>query len=266
MGRYVFDHSWEGERGRLAALEELFDPGTIRHLAALGVGPGWRCLEVGAGAGSVARWLCRRVGEGGRVVATDVKTGFLDDLAGEFTCAEVLCHDVVADDLEEDAFDLIHARLLLEHLPDRDLALKRLVRALAPGGVVMLEDFDWGSLAARPGPGAKVFEKVCSALRELMEANGYTPWFGRHLPAVLAEAGLERVGAEGRSMVGVPGTAASVWWPLNFESVRDGLLARGAVTEAELDEMVVLCETRGFTWQYPLLVAAWGWRPGSEPG
>jgi SAM-dependent methyltransferase len=261
MGRYVFDHSWEGERARLAVLEEIFDPGTIRHLDALGVGPGWRCLEVGAGAGSVARWLCQRVGPDGRVVATDLKTGFLEPLTDEFECLEVLCHDVVADDLDGDAFDLIHARLLLEHLPERDLTLKRLVAALAPGGVLLLEDFDWSSMVPRPGPGAEVFERVCAALLELMEANGYTPWFGRRLPGLLADAGLERLGAEGRTLIGLPGTATAVWFPLNFESVRDGLVGRGAVTEAELDEMVALCSTPGFSWQYPLLVAAWGWRP-----
>jgi SAM-dependent methyltransferase len=263
VGRYVFEHSWEGERARLAVLEEVFDPGTVRHLDALGVGAGWRCLEVGAGAGSVARWLCERVGPGGRVVATDLKTTFLGTLAGEYSCAEVLSHDVVADDLPADAFDLIHARLVLEHIPDRDLALKRLVTALAPGGVLILEDFDWISLAPRPGPGAEVFERVCAALRELMEANGYTPWYGRRLPGLLAEAGLERVGAEGRSLIGVPGSPAAAWWPLNFESVRGALLDRGRITVAELDEMIERCAGPDFTWQYPLLVAAWGRRPES---
>ncbi|MGH9042095.1 MAG: methyltransferase [Acidimicrobiia bacterium] len=261
LGRYVFDHSWEGERARLAALEAAFDPGTTRHLDAVGVGVGWRCLEVGAGAGSIARWLCERVGPAGRVVATDLKTGFIDSLPGEYSCAEVLTHDVVADELEADTFDLIHARLLLEHLPDRDLALKRLVTALAPGGVLMLEDFDWCSLVTPPGPDEELFDRACRSLREHMEANGYTPWFGRRLPGALSEAGLERVGAEGRTLIGLPGTAAAAWWPLNFESIRDPLVARGGITGAELDRMLALSETPGFTFQYPLLVAAWGWRP-----
>jgi SAM-dependent methyltransferase len=263
VGRYVFDHSWEGELARLELLEEIFDPGTIRHLEALGVGPGWRCLEVGAGAGSVARWLCERVGAGGRVVATDLETGFLEPLVGEYACLEVLVHDVVADDIEEEAFDLIHARLVLEHLAERDLALKRMLAALAPGGVLILEDFDWSSLAPRPGPGAEVFERVCAALLEMMEANGYTPWFGRNLPGLLADAGLERLGAEGRTLIGLPDSAAAAWWPLNFESVRDTLVARGHVTHADLDAMTALCSTPGFSWQYPVLVAAWGWQPAA---
>jgi hypothetical protein len=133
--------------------------------------------------------------------------------------------------------------------------------ALAPGGVLILEDFDWRSLAPRPGPGAEVFERVCAALREMMEANGYTPWYGRRLPGALADAGLERVSAEGRVLVGVPGSPAAAWWPLNFESVRGELLERSGITAAELDEMIARCAGSEFTWLYPVLVAAWGWRP-----
>jgi hypothetical protein len=74
--RYVFDNAAEEQtRERFATLPRLYDPGTIRHLEALGVGAGWRCLEVGAGGGSVARWLAERVGPIGRVLATDIYVG-----------------------------------------------------------------------------------------------------------------------------------------------------------------------------------------------
>lgn len=66
MARCIFDHGWELELHRLRLLESVFDPGTIRHLEAVGTGPGWRGLEVGAGAGSMVRWLCSRVGPAGR--------------------------------------------------------------------------------------------------------------------------------------------------------------------------------------------------------
>src|SRR3712207_2281029 len=111
---YVFDNAWQQARDRLAGLEQAFDPGTIRHLAARGVGPGWHCLEVGAGGGSIADWLCRQVGSSGRVVATDLDTRFLEALA--YPQLESRRHDIVTDELEEGAFDLIHVRLLLHHL------------------------------------------------------------------------------------------------------------------------------------------------------
>src|SRR5262245_49140185 len=50
MSTYPFDQAWDKERSRLGGLEQGLDPGTIRHLEALAVGPGWRCWEVGAGA------------------------------------------------------------------------------------------------------------------------------------------------------------------------------------------------------------------------
>src|SRR5690348_16766904 len=80
MADYLLGNRWREQRRRLAALEAWFDPGTIRHLEALGVAPGWRCLEVGAGGGSVARWLADRVSPQGHVLATDLDTCFLDAL------------------------------------------------------------------------------------------------------------------------------------------------------------------------------------------
>ena len=79
MGRgYAYDHAWARERERLAGLEAALDPGTREHLTRLGVGPGKRCLEIGAGGGSVAFWLAERVAPGGTVVATDIETSFLE--------------------------------------------------------------------------------------------------------------------------------------------------------------------------------------------
>ena len=80
MAAYMHANAWEGERRRLAQVEAAEDPGTIRHLEALGVAAGWRCLEVGGGGGSIAAGLCRRVGPTGAVVATDLGPRFLEAL------------------------------------------------------------------------------------------------------------------------------------------------------------------------------------------
>ena len=130
-GEYILDNAWQLARRRLARLEEQLDPGTIRHLQALGVGAGWRCLEVGGGGGSVADWLCRRVGPGGSVLATDVDTRFLT--AVRAPNLDVRRHDIVAEELPAAAFDLVHARTVLNHLGRRDLALRRMAAAVRPG-------------------------------------------------------------------------------------------------------------------------------------
>jgi hypothetical protein len=55
---YAFENSGTQVATRFSALTEIFDPGTIRHVTEIGVGSGWHCLEVGAGGGSIATWLC----------------------------------------------------------------------------------------------------------------------------------------------------------------------------------------------------------------
>jgi 2-polyprenyl-3-methyl-5-hydroxy-6-metoxy-1,4-benzoquinol methylase len=103
-----------------------------------------RCLEVGAGGGSIAAWLCEMVGESGKVVVMDIDVRSLEVLQGHASL-QVHRHDIVRDELEFGKFDLIHARLVLEHLPERDVVLAKIVRALCPGGWIVVEDVDYVS-------------------------------------------------------------------------------------------------------------------------
>src|SRR5262245_66207336 len=82
---YAYDHAWTQERVRLAGLESALDPGTRAHLLRLGVGPGRRCLEIGAGGGAIALWLAEQVLPNGKVVATDLETDFLEQEAARST-------------------------------------------------------------------------------------------------------------------------------------------------------------------------------------
>jgi ubiquinone/menaquinone biosynthesis C-methylase UbiE len=77
MTDYALDNSWDRARRRLSLLEQYLDPMTKRRMSALGIRQGWRCLEVGAGSGSVAVWLCDQIGPAGRVFATDINIQLL---------------------------------------------------------------------------------------------------------------------------------------------------------------------------------------------
>src|SRR5579871_2083748 len=143
---YVFDAAWQRERQRLRSIEDLYDPASRQHLTTLGVSAGWRCLEVGCGAGSLARWLADRVGPTGHVLATDLDLRFMR--GHERANLELLRHDIVNDPLEPLSFDLVHARALLMHLAERESVLARLVAATRPGGWVMIEDPDFGAATA----------------------------------------------------------------------------------------------------------------------
>ncbi|GAA4985427.1 hypothetical protein GCM10025734_08890 [Kitasatospora paranensis] len=125
----------EGERIDLGSL--AYDHITRARLRALGVGPGTRCLDVGAGTGTVARWLA---GEGGaaEVLAVDRDVRFLRPYAGG--ALRTLAADITDPGFDPGRFDLVHARFVLMHLPERRRIIARLRDLLVPGGHLLLGD------------------------------------------------------------------------------------------------------------------------------
>ena len=104
------------ELTRLQASEQEVDPASRRRLYATGLTTGWRCLEVGPGAGSMMQWMGEKVGASGQVVALDLSTKFLPARRPEQV--EVQQGDIRTAALPQGAFDLVHARYALIHLPD----------------------------------------------------------------------------------------------------------------------------------------------------
>jgi len=168
MSNYIFENAGQQAGQRFSSLETLYDPWTIRHLEATGIGTGWRCWEVGGGGGSIAAWLDQRSGPSGHVLVTDIDPRFLVEIA---TLArphiEIQRHDIGTDPLPAQAFDLIHARLVLIHVPAREQALQRMITALRPGGWLVVEDFDSTFIdptyPAKDVAAAALFQKVVRA-------------------------------------------------------------------------------------------------------
>jgi Methyltransferase domain len=180
---YLLDNLDPETGGRFGGLEACFDETTFRHLKALGVGAGWRCWEIGAGGGSVTRWMAEQVGGHGSVLATDLNLDWIspDQPAG----VELRRHDVTSDEIPSSAYELIHARLVLGHLSQRDELIPRLVSALVPGGWLALEEFS-SSFRMRSEPGTedeRTFARVVDAFRELLHRRGGdTTTYPRALP------------------------------------------------------------------------------------
>ncbi|WP_042413559.1 methyltransferase domain-containing protein [Streptacidiphilus anmyonensis] len=260
---YVFEQTWESERDRLASLEAVYDGPTRERLAALGVGEGWRCLEVGCGAGSVARWLAERVGGTGRVLAVDLDPRFA--LGVDVPGLEVRQHDLMADPLPEGAFDLVHARAVVEHIPERDEALRRLVAAARPGGWVVLEDFDvegpMADAVARywPSGSEELAGRLFRALEAAFTAAGVDAGYGRRLPEALASAGLVEVAARVHAPLLPGGTA---FLGLTLRRLRPRLVGTGLLTDADLDATIELTERQGVMHVPNFMVTAWGRRVG----
>ena len=227
---YLLDNR-QGEAGRrFDAFAELFDPVTFRRLAALGIAAGWRVWEVGAGGPSVPAWLARQVGPEGRVLATDIDTRWLGGIPG----VEVLRHDVGTEPAPAGTFDLVHARLLLVHVPNRDEALAQLVSALRPGGRLVVEEADpplqpLVCLEDR-GPAEQRANRLKSGFRRLLADRGVDLAYGRTLPRRL----------------------------------RDRLIAAGIATSQEIDEHLVAVAGGTLDLATSPMITAWGRR--ADPG
>jgi SAM-dependent methyltransferase len=231
---YLLANSGGDSRARFAALSTLFDPTTIGHLTQCGVASGWRCLEVGAGGGSIATWLADRVAPTGVVLATDIDPRFLHPPARPNL--EVQRHDISVDSLPESAFDLVHSRLVLLHVPQRHEAMARMVRALKPGGWIVAEEFDSVSMAppASLCP-SEVQLQTQVALLQLLEDHGVDRLYGRRLFGVLQSHGLVNLHAEGRVLLLQPGTAGASMLRANYQQLRDAMIGQGYITREQFD-------------------------------
>jgi SAM-dependent methyltransferase len=258
---YTLENAWPQARRRLTLLEAWLDPGTIRHLDALGVGDGWHCLEVGGGGGSVTAWLCRRVGPGGRVVATDIDTRFLDALHAPNL--EVRRHDVVAEELPVDTFDLVHARMVLTHLAGRHRALRRMVAALKPAGRLLVEEMDRATWLPDPrGDPAAValFAKGTAAMDRIMSEAGVDSAYGRRLFGDVRGLGLAELGAEGRALMVHGGAPSAQELRLSAEQLFGRSAAAGVLSVEERSGFLALLERPDFVWMGWLIMAVWGTR------
>ena len=256
---YLLDNAGPQAPARLTALAAMFDPGTIRHLESRGVGPGWHCLEVGGGGGSVAAWLASRVGPTGHVLVTDIDPRFLQAL--DHPNVEIRRHDIARDPLPESAFDVIHLRLVLNHLPEPARVLGRLRTALKPGGWLVCEEFDSESMPPDPAVNAGELRlKTHVALGRLMANRGFDRRFGRRLFAHLRAQGLADVGAEGRLFMVQGGSPGADLVRANCEQLRRAMIDGGDVTAREIDHDLARLNEPQFMMPSSIMWAAWGRR------
>ncbi len=265
-GTYVFDNAWQQERRRLGALETIWDPWTLRNLEVIGVREGWRCAEIGAGGGSIARWLCRHVGSSGHVLATDLDPRLLESIQGPNL--ETRRHDITTEDLAPCAYDLVHTRLLLEHLPEHEEALRRMRAALKPGGWLLVEEFDHSTFLPDPGcdpEAGSVWQAWLGAFESLANERGLDLTYGGGLFGRLNRLNLEDVGAEGYMVTERGGSGTRGLLLLSVLKLRDDLIATGQIDGPSIDRLLELLGDPRFRWTSQLMVSAKGRRPASDP-
>ena len=256
---FATDEKDEPELERIKAMQAVSDPATFRRLEKIGVSKGWKCLEVGAGAGSVAQWLAERVGPKGKVVATDINPRFLLHL--NKPNIEVRQHDITKDELETGYYDLVHSRLLLQHLPEPEKVLARMVAAVRPGGWLFMEEWDLGlgllvDLISPPST------TTMKAQYDFMKNNGIMdPFFGRKVRRLIEQINFKEVGHEGDTAIIRGGDTSARLQALSTQAMSKHLIAAGKLKQEEYERTQALYANPNFYGFGPIMFAAWGKKP-----
>ena len=185
------------EQARLGLMNDVLN---AKCIAQLGLRGGEKVLDVGCGLGRFALEIARSGGAGTRVLGIERDQRQLDagraSGAGDAAFAQVELRRGDALELplaahEWGAFDLVWSRFLLEHVSDPQRAVDGMLRALKPGGRIVLCDDDHDLL--RLDPPLPRFMTVWKAYQQTYTAHGNDPLIGRRLPRLLHAAGAKLV-------------------------------------------------------------------------
>lgn len=266
---YSLGHS-EQEYARLRQQARVWESATGRLLDRVGLAPGARCLDVGCGPGETMRLMAQRVGPHGRVVGVDVDAGVGERAAGMLRDAgHPQCTfepvDVTATDTVPEApFDLVFARLLLFHLPERVDVLRRLWSWVAPGGHLVIQDYD--ARHADVLPELDSMDEIRRVILAAFTGAGCDVSVGHRLPALFEQAGI---GApDGTDVAGKlePFATGSRMFLGVYQSLLPVALAQGITDEARSAQSVAALEHDArvrddCTALWPLLIGAFKRKP-----
>lgn len=222
----------DSDERRLSALAAFCDPVSTTMLSGVGLTRDWRCLEIGAGCGSLARWLAARCPYGS-VTATDTDIRHLTEL--RIPNLQVYRHDVVdGPSLPEGSFDLAHVRALLVHLPDRQAVLRRVLTWLAPGGWLVVEEPAlFPACARRDSSLHKALVGFERLMANQLGSDFRWPW---HLPTALSTVGFTEVKTTIIPILTGSTGAINEFWRINLTELGPDLITSGLVDQNTLAE------------------------------
>jgi ubiquinone/menaquinone biosynthesis C-methylase UbiE len=262
---YALGHTTE-EYERLRLQARGWEVATGRLLDEVGLCPGASCLDAGCGPGETMRAMAARVGPAGRVLGVDADSALgamtqqmLHD-EGHRQCS-VQEHELSGvEPVPGGPFDLVYARLLLFHLSDRVDVLARLWDAVAPGGHLLIQDYDLRGVSTVPQ--ADWASAVVEYFTDAFGVAGADVATGAKLSQLFVQAGIGT--PDGTDVAGriEPLDTGRRMMQGAFRSLLPTALEYGVTTEdraaeilASIDRDAASFPDRPFLW--PLLIGAW---------
>jgi ubiquinone/menaquinone biosynthesis C-methylase UbiE len=238
-GHYPIEHR-AGEIERLRIQAEAMAPDTVTMLDRIGVGAGWRCLDIGCGPGGITGLLSERVGPTGRVVGLDMDEQFLAHARAHAPVNVEFRHgDAYGSDLPAGTFDLVHLRFIASTAGDPEHLIREAMRLTRVGGVVALQEPDASTLNCHPPHPA--WERLKTALLGAFAGVGADLTLARALYALARQAGLADVQYR-PFLIGVRASDPMVdYLPATVESLRGTVLKLGLLSETELSTALAEC-------------------------
>ncbi len=249
-GDHVFDPDRDDEFERVRSLAAAYDPASRNYLAALEIGPGWRCLDVGAGPGTLSAWMAE---QGCEVVALDRDTRFVSGIHPNVVPVEV---NLSEPGLDLGRFDLVHSRFTLMHLPERDQLLARLATWVRPGGWLVLSDLAELGTASSPN---EPYRRVSFAMwRGLAATIGTDINYGRQHPGTLATSGFADTGAAADFATVARDTPMANFLRLTINQCRPLIIGTGDADDTAIEQTLRYLSDPT-TWDLSLLmITGWG--------
>lgn len=259
--RYTIEGGSAG-KARLDVLSSVMYEATTSLLVRAGVAPGDRCIDLGCGGGHVSRQLARLVGPRGTVIGVDLDPEVLSLArhdADREGLSNVTFHASDATSVPGGPYDLAYARFLLSHVGDPTAVLSAMSGALAPGGLVIVEDTDF------PGnfcyPDSPAYRRFGELYRETVRRRGGNADIGPALPSLLQAAGIAEVAVNVVQPTGLSGDVKRLT-PLTLERIWQSVLEEGLASQADLEmldaDLRDLCDDPSTVMSAARVIQAWG--------
>ena len=243
QSEYVFQRvEDQRELERLRIIEQVFDPASRRRLLGTGLQAGWRCLEVGPGAGSIMTWMGEVVGPTGEVVAVELDPKFISD--AERPNVRIMRADIRTALLPQQSFNVVHARYVLIHLPDYEVALTKMLDSLKPGGWLVLEEPDFSASRGITGGEQELasLRKVNQAIEHMYATLRMDYALGLKLPALMQRRGLQHLTVENDAPLCAGGSGMAKVMKMSAKQLGEKYLATGVVGQSDLERYCRLAD------------------------